>query len=129
MAKVVCTSTLLPDQIDRLKNAGHTVWVHEGEDPVPRDRLIAELDDAEGLICLLTDRIDREVLSSASNLCVAANVAVGYENVDVVAANELGITVTNTPDVLTEATADLTFALLLAVARRITEGDATVRRG
>jgi len=129
MSKVVCTSYLFPDQIDRLENAGHTVWIHEGEGSVPRDRLIAELVDAEGLICLLTDPIDRALLSTGSNLCVVANVAVGYENVDVGAASELGIAVTNTPDVLTEATADLTFALLLAAARRIAEGDATVRRG
>ena len=129
MAKIVCTSYLFPDQVDRLKAAGHEVWVHEGDGPVPRDRLIAELAGAEGLICLLTDRIDRALLRVAPSLRVVANVAVGYENIDVGAASELGIAVTNTPDVLTEATADLAFALLLAAARRIAEADATVRRG
>jgi len=129
MAKIVCTSYLFPDQVGRLENAGHTVWVHEGEGRVLRDRLAAELADAEGLICLLTDPIDRELLSAAPKLRVVANVAVGYENVDVGAAGRQGIVVTNTPDVLTEATADLTFALLLAAARRIAEGDAAVRRG
>jgi glyoxylate reductase len=129
MAKVVCTSFLFPDQIARLKSAGHAVWVHQGEGAVPRDRLIAELAEAEGLICLLTDPIGRELLSAAPNLRVVANVAVGYENVDLKAASELGIAVTNTPNVLTEATADMTFALLLAAARRVAEGDATVRRG
>jgi glyoxylate reductase len=129
MAKIVCTSYLFPDQIDRLRTAGHEVWVHGGEGPVPRDRLVAELVDAEGLICLLTDPIGRELLGAAPSLRVVANVAVGYENVDLNAASELGIAVTNTPDVLTEATADLTFALLLAAARRVAEGDATVRRG
>ena len=129
MAKIVCMSFLFPDQVDRLRAAGHEAWVHGGEGPVPRDRLIAELADAEGLICLLTDRIDRALLSAAPSLRIVANVAVGYENVDIEAAGELGIAVTNTPDVLTEATADLTFALLLAAARRIAEGDASVRGG
>lgn len=129
MRKVVCTSYLFPDQIDRLKDAGHEVWLHEGDGPIPRERLIAELANAEAVICLLTDRIDRELLDAASGLRVVANVAVGYENVDVSAASELGIVVTNTPDVLTEATADLTFALLLAAARRIAEADAVVRDG
>jgi glyoxylate reductase len=129
MARIVCTSYLFPDQADRLKGAGHEVWIHEGEGPIPRERLIAELADAEALICLLTDRIDRELLGAAQGLRVVANVAVGYENVDIDTASELGIIVTNTPDVLTEATADLTFALLLAAARRIAEADATVRGG
>ena len=129
MAKIVCTAWLFPDQVDRLRNAGHEVWIHEGEDPVPRDQLKAELADAEGLICLLTDRIDCELLAAASSLRIVANVAVGYENIDIAAARERGIVVTNTPDVLTEATADLTFALLLAAARRIAEADAAVRGG
>jgi len=129
MAKIVCTSYLFSDQIDRMKAAGHKVWIHRGDEPVPRDRLVAELADAEGLICLFTDRIDRELLSAAPGLRVVANVAVGYENIDVDTARERGIAVTNTPDVLTGSTADLTFALLLAAARRIAEGDATVRRG
>jgi glyoxylate reductase len=129
MARIVCTSYLFPDQTDRLKDAGHEVWIHEGDGPIPRERLIAELADAEALICLLTDRIDRELLGAAQRLRVVANVAVGYENVDIDTASELGIVVTNTPDVLTEATADLTFALLLAAARRIAEADAAVRGG
>jgi len=118
MARVVCTSYLFPDQVDRLKDAGHEVWLHQGNGRIPRERLIAELADAEALICLLTDRIDRELLGAAPSLRVVANVAVGYENVDIDTASELGIVVTNTPDVLTEATADLTFALLLTAARR-----------
>ena len=129
MAKIVCTSYLFPDQVDRLRDAGHEVWIHQGEGPVPRQRLIAELADAEALICLLTDRVDCALFDAAPNLRVVGNVAVGYENVDVGTASERGIVVTNTPDVLTEATADLTFALLLAAARRVAEGDATVRRG
>jgi len=129
MAKVVCTSYLFPDEVERLEAAGHGVSIFEGEGPIPRDRLASELTDAEALICQLVDRIDAELLDAAPRLRIAANVAVGYENVDVAAARQRDIVVTNTPDVLTEATADLTFALLLGTARRIAEADATVRRG
>jgi glyoxylate reductase len=85
--------------------------------------------DIEGLLCLLTDRIDAELLAHAPNLKVIANYAVGYDNVDVAAAAARGIAVGNTPDVLTDATADLTFALILAIARRIPEEAAAVRAG
>jgi len=129
MAKIVCSAKLFTDQIDRMREAGHKAWIHESEGLIARDRLIAELSDADALICQLTDRIDRDLIVSAPGLRIVANVAVGYENVDVGAARGLGIVVTNTPDVLTEATADMTFALLLAAARRVAEADAAVRRG
>ena len=131
MAKVVCTSYVFPEEIGRLEAAGHRVVGPESEAPLPRARWIAELSDADALVCLLTDRVDREALRAGRSLRIVANVAVGYENVDVDvdAARERGIVVTNTPDVLTEATADLTFALLLGAARRIAEADAAVRRG
>jgi glyoxylate reductase len=87
------------------------------------------LAQADALICTLTDRIGETLLSEASRLKIVANYAVGYNNIDVAAARERGIVVTNTPDVLTDATADLTWALLLAVARRVVEGDAWVRTG
>jgi glyoxylate reductase len=84
----------------------------------------------DAIVCLLTDRIDDEVLAAgAPDLKVVANVAVGFDNIDVAAARARGIVVTNTPDVLTNATADLTWALILAVTRRIAEGDRLVRRG
>ncbi len=129
MAKIVCTADLFDDEVERLRHAGHTVWLHSGDGQISQEKLIAELADAEALICLLTDRIDQELISAASTLRIIANVAVGYENIDIGAACERGIIVTNTPDVLTEATADLTFALLLGAARRIAEADAAVRRG
>ena len=94
-----------------------------------REALIAGARQADGLICLLTDRIDREVIEAAERLRVIANVAVGYNNIDVSTAQQRGIHVTNTPDVLTDATADLTWALILAVTRRIVEADAYVRAG
>lgn len=90
--------------------------------------LITILADADGAITLLSDQLTRRVLSSNPNLAIVANFAVGYNNVDIEAARELGIVVTNTPGVLTEATADLTMALMLAVMRRVVEGDADVRR-
>lgn len=82
-----------------------------------------------GIVALLTDRIDRQLLASAPELRIVANVAVGVDNVDLDACRERHVIVTNTPDVLTEATADLTFGLLIDAARRITEGDRLVRAG
>jgi glyoxylate reductase len=92
------------------------------------DDVIALLAGADAAITLLSDPLTRRVLESNPKLRIVANFAVGYNNVDVDAARDLGIIVTNTPGVLTEATADLTLALILAVARRIVEGDAEVRR-
>ncbi|HTM20232.1 MAG TPA: D-glycerate dehydrogenase [Kofleriaceae bacterium] len=95
-----------------------------------RAALLAAVPGADGLIALLTDRVDGELLEVAGpQLRVVANHAVGVDNVDLAACTRRGVVVTNTPDVLTEATADLTFALLLAAARRIVEGDALVRGG
>lgn len=84
---------------------------------------------ADAVICTLTDRIDADLLSDAPRLKIVANYAVGYNNIDVAAARARGIVVTNTPDVLTDATADLTWALLLTVARRVVEGDGWLRTG
>jgi glyoxylate reductase len=94
-----------------------------------REALLAGVRDADGLVCLLTDTIDREVIDAGSILRVIANVAVGYNNIDVIAARGRNIFVTNTPDVLTDATADLTWALILAVTRRLVEADAFTRAG
>lgn len=84
---------------------------------------------ADAIVSQLTDTIDRDVITAASSLRVIANVAVGYDNIDVAAARERGIAVTNTPDVLTNAVAELTWALILGVTRRVSEGDRLVRRG
>src|SRR5688572_11902159 len=91
------------------------------------DDMITILAEADAAITLLQDPITRRVLESNPNLRIVSNLAVGYNNIDVAAARELGIVVTNTPGVLTEATADLTMALMLAVTRRIVEGDAEIR--
>ncbi|MFT3699422.1 MAG: D-glycerate dehydrogenase [Kofleriaceae bacterium] len=98
----------------------------------PRDFVginAVELSDADALICLLVDKIDQAVIARAPKLRVIANCAVGYDNVDVPAATRAGIAVTNTPDVLTEATAELAFALMLTAARRIPEGERVMRAG
>ena len=94
-----------------------------------REELIAAVPGHDAILCALTDRIDAEVLEAARGCRVVANFAVGFDNVDVVTATRLGIWVTNTPGVLTEATADLALALILAVSRRVAEGDAEVRAG
>ncbi|MFC5405467.1 2-hydroxyacid dehydrogenase [Cohnella soli] len=104
------------------------VW-SESDVPVPRDVLEREIADVEGLYCLLTDQVDEALLERAPRLKVVSNMAVGYNNIDVEAATRRGIMVTNTPDVLTETTADLTFALLMATARRLLEASEYLRRG
>ena len=96
------------------------VWPKE-EEPVPRDILIEEAQKASGLLTMLSDTIDRELINSAGNLKVIANLAVGFDNIDLDYATEKNIAVCNTPDVLTDTTADLTFALLLATGRRLVE--------
>ena len=91
--------------------------------------LMSRVAGKQGLVCMFDDTVDRAVIEAGTALKVIATIAVGYNNIDVEAARERGITVTNTPDVLTEATADLTWALIMDVTRRISEGDRLVRRG
>jgi glyoxylate reductase len=112
-----------------LAAAGVEVEQHPFDRPPTRDELLAGLRGKQALLCLLTERIDTEVLDAAPELRVVANLAVGYDNVDVAAATARGVVVTNTPDVLTDATAELTWALILSAARRVVEGDALVRAG
>src|SRR5436190_8094002 len=100
-----------------------------GEAAIPRDELIRRVAGKDALICVLTDRIDGEVLDAAPTLKIVANIAVGYDNLDVPAARQRRVIVTNTPDVLTEATAELTWALILGIARRVAEGDRLIRSG
>lgn len=106
-----------------------TVDLRDSQAPLPADELKARLRGKAGLVCVLTDRIGEDVLAAAPDLKVVSNIAVGYDNIDVAAARARGVVVTNTPDVLTEATAELTWALILSAARRIGEGDRLIRRG
>ncbi|MCS7219712.1 MAG: D-glycerate dehydrogenase [Anaerolineae bacterium] len=103
------------------------VW--EGELPPPREVLLEKVKGRDGLLSLLTDQVDATLMDAAGSLRVISNYAVGYDNIDVQAATERGIPVGNTPGVLTETTADLAFALLMAVARRVVEGVDYVRAG
>ena len=99
----------------------YTIWESD-EQPVPRDMLLREAAEADGLLTLTSDRIDAELLAAAPRLRVIANTAVGYDNVDLAAMTARGVLLTNTPGVLTETTADLAWALLMAAARRVVEG-------
>jgi glyoxylate reductase len=103
------------------------VW--DEDCPVPHEVLVRETAKADGLLCLLTERVDAHLLDAAPGLKVIANMAVGYDNIDVAAATARGVPVTNTPGVLTETTADLAWALLMAAARRIVESDTFTRAG
>jgi glyoxylate reductase len=100
----------------------------DGDGVISRDELAARVAGKQALISMVTDTVDRAVIEAGTSLKVIANAAVGYNNIDVAAARERGILVTNTPGVLTDATADLTWALILAVTRRLGEGERWVRR-
>jgi glyoxylate reductase len=106
-----------------------TVEMHRGEVPLSPEELRERLADKDAVIVLLPDRIDRPALDRATRLKIVANVAVGYDNLDVGHARAKGVVCTNTPDVLTDATADLTWALILDVTRRVSEGDRLARAG
>ena len=129
MARIFITQRIFPEGIDRLRAAGHVVETRGVPGPVPQEKLLNKIGEIEALVCLLTDHIDAKVVAAGSKLRVIANIAVGYENIDLAAAKSAGIVVTNTPGVLTETTADLAFALLLAAARRVPEADAYLRSG
>jgi glyoxylate reductase len=121
MGRVFVSSQLIGDAMERLR-AAHDVDVGDG--------LAAELTDTyDAWVTLLTDRVDGARLDRAPRVKIVANVAVGYDNIDVAACRARGVVATNTPGVLTEATADIAFALLLAAARRVAEGDRLIRAG
>lgn len=128
MARVLLTRRI-PSSVLTILESRHAVDLYSGDGAIPRDELLRRVADKEALLCVLTDRIDAEVMAAAPALKVVANIAVGYENVDVPAARARGIVVTNTPDVLTEAVAEFTWGLILGIARRIGEGDRLVRAG
>jgi glyoxylate reductase len=127
--KIYITRLLPKEIIDKLSGEFHVRMWEKEDIPVPRDILLKEVEDVDGLICLITEKIDEEVLDRARKLKVISNVAVGYNNIDVQTAARKGIVVTNTPGVLTETTADLTFALLMAAARRIVGASDYLRSG
>jgi glyoxylate reductase len=125
----VLVTRRIPSGVRARLEAVCSVDVHDSASALPPQELTARLQEKTGVVTVFADRIDRDVLAATSELRVISNIAVGYDNIDVQAAKARGIVVTNTPDVLTEATAELTWGLILAAARRITEGDRLVRRG
>lgn len=127
-ARVFVTRHLPGDALDRLA-AQHDVEVWPDRLPPPRAELLGRAPELEGLLSLLTDPVDAELIGAAPRLRAISNYAVGVDNVDVEAATARGIPVGNTPDVLTESTADLAVALMLGIARRLSEGEAFVHAG
>jgi glyoxylate reductase len=129
LARVLVTRRL-PGGMDPLVEAGHELIEPHGEHSFTHDELVGMAPEANAIVCLLTNRIDAAVLAAgAPRLQVVANVAVGYDNIDVDAAAEHGIAVCNTPGVLDETTADLAFLLILAAARRVWEAESDLRAG
>jgi len=128
VARCFVTRELPGTALDRLR-AEHDVEVWPGELPPSRDELVQHAREADGLLCLLTDVIDADVIAACPKLRAISNYAVGSDNIDADAAAERGIEVAVTPDVLTDTTADLAFALLLAAARRLPEAERAVRAG
>jgi glyoxylate reductase len=126
--KVLVTIKLPPEVLSLIARE-HQVEGYDADPPLARRQLLKSITDKEGLLCTITDRIDAEVLDRAPALKVIANYGVGFEHLDIEAATRRGIMVTNTPGVLTETTADAAFALILAAARRVVEGDRRVREG
>jgi lactate dehydrogenase-like 2-hydroxyacid dehydrogenase len=127
VSRVLVTRHLPPGGLDPL--AGHELVVREDDVPYSHEELCQAASSVEAIVCLLTDRIDRAVIESAPRLKVVANVAVGYDNIDLEAARRAGVAVCNTPGVLDETTADLAFALVLAASRRMSEAEADLRAG
>ncbi len=129
MRRRVFVSRRVPDRVRRELERMFELEVHESEWPPSRHQLLAAARGCTGLVTMLTDAVDEELLDAAGGaLRVVANYAVGYDNVDLAAATRRRVVVTNTPDVLTEATAELTMALILALVRRVPEGDRLLRR-
>jgi glyoxylate reductase len=126
--KIVVTGRIPDTGLEILRAAGD-VWAWTNDEPIPADVRDAQLANADVAVTLLTDKVDDAFLAAAPNLRMVANVAVGYNNIDVGACTTRGVTVTNTPGVLTDATADLAMGLLLMVTRRLGEGERLIRSG
>jgi glyoxylate reductase len=125
---IFVTRTLPSSVIARLESVGN-VEVFAGDGVITPQELQKAVVGKHGLVTMLTEQVDGALLDAGKDLKVVANVAVGYNNIDVPAARARGVIVTNTPDVLTESVADFTWALILAITRRLSEGERVVRRG
>jgi glyoxylate reductase len=130
LARVLVTRRLPPGGLDPLVDAGHELVQRDDDRPFTLNELVAVAANIDAMVCLLTDKIDSTVLAAgAPRLKVVANVAVGYDNIDVAAAAAHGVAVCNTPGVLDETTADLALLLILAAARRAWEAESDLRTG
>jgi glyoxylate reductase len=129
MAKVYITRPIADEALALVRGAAEISLWPNPDVPPPRDVILAEVRSADGLLCLLTDAIDAEIIAAGENLRAISNMAVGYDNIDVPAATARNILVCNTPGVLTETTADLAWSLIAAAARRIPEADRYLRAG
>jgi glyoxylate reductase len=126
--KVLATRPLFPAAQEILNQDCDVEYWTQAE-RISKDELLRKIRDKEGLVCLLTEKVNLELLSAAPKLRIASNVAVGFDNIDVDACTKRGVVATNTPGVLDETTADFAWILLMAVARRLVEGDTMVRSG
>jgi glyoxylate reductase len=126
--KVFATHGLFEDAREILEATCDVEYWSQPERP-PREEVLRRVKDKEGLICLLTEKVNEELLRNARKLRIAANVAVGFDNIDVTACTKRGVVATNTPGVLDETTADFAWTLLMAVARRLGEGEQLARSG
>jgi glyoxylate reductase len=129
VSRCFVTRRLPGPAVDRLDEAGHEVEIWDGRLPPTPAELARGAAEAEGLLALLTDRVDAALIDSSPKLRAISNYAVGFDNIDLEAATRRGIPVGHTPDVLTDATADLTFALLLAAARKLPEAIQSAAEG
>ena len=127
--KVYITRKFFDEAIDLLESVADVEFFELENDPIPRELLKEKIADIDGLIPMLTDRIDGELLDLGKNLKVVSNYAVGYNNIVVPEATERGIIVTNTPGVLNDSTADCAFMLMMAIGRRLVEVDKYIRDG
>lgn len=125
-SQIVVTGRIPKSGLDILQRVGD-VWAWSDDEPIPTDVRNAQLVAADAVVTQLTDRVDNAFLDAAPKLRLVANVAVGYNNIDVAACTARGLTVTNTPGVLTDATADLAMGLVLMVTRRLGEGERLIR--
>ena len=126
--KVLLTRKLHDFALNDLKKH-YDVEIHHGKIPMPKETLLKKIKDKDGLICFPYDNIDKDILSAAKKLKTISTYSVGYDHIDVKCARKQNISIGYTPEVLTDATADLTFALILDLLRRITEGDRIIRKG
>ncbi len=130
MNKKIFLSRRIPDAgIRLLKDSGFDLDMHQQDEPLPPEALREKVRDVQGLICLLDDTIDAALINAAPKLEVISNMAVGYNNIDTGYAKSRGIAVCNTPGILTQSTAELAWALLFAISRRIPEADTFMREG